>query len=56
MFYRPGSVKADILIKTFQDTDDSVEKKLKAEVENAKLGNIAVDRYLYSIEQTKGMT
>ncbi|KAJ7378045.1 Cadherin EGF LAG seven-pass G-type receptor 3 [Desmophyllum pertusum] len=48
-----GSVKADILIKTFQDTDDSVEKKLKAEVENAKLGNLAVDRYLYSVEQSR---
>lgn len=49
----PGSGKADILIKTFQDTGGSVEKALKEEVKDAKLGNVAVDRYLYSIEQSK---
>ena len=56
-FSRSGSVKADILVKTFQDTDDSVEKKLKAEVDNARIGNLAVDRYLYTIESGQdGMT
>lgn len=44
------------MIKTFQDTGGSVEKALKEEVKDAKLGNVAVDRYLYSIEQSKGMT
>ncbi|XP_020632814.1 brain-specific angiogenesis inhibitor 1-like isoform X2 [Orbicella faveolata] len=50
----PGSVKADILVKTLQDTDDSVRKRLKAEVDNAKIGNLAVDRYYYTIEQSQG--
>lgn len=50
----PGSVKADILVKTFQDTDESVRKRLEAEVDKAKIGNLAVDRYLYTIEQSKG--
>lgn len=49
----PGSVKADILIKTFQDTGSSVERALKEEVKDAKLGNIGVDRYLYSIEPSQ---
>lgn len=45
------------MVKTFQDTDDSVEKKLKAEVDNARIGNLAVDRYLYTIESGQdGMT
>ncbi|XP_068695146.1 uncharacterized protein [Montipora foliosa] len=48
-----GSVKADILVKTFQDNDDSVEKTLKAEVEKAKIGNVPVDRYKYSFEPTQ---
>ncbi|KAL9989659.1 hypothetical protein ACROYT_G004227 [Oculina patagonica] len=47
---QPGSVKADILVKTFKDTDDSVQKKLTEEVDNARIGNLAVDRYLYTIE------
>lgn len=54
--FSPGSVKADILVKTFQDTDESVRKRLEAEVDKAKIGNLAVDRYLYTIEQSKGMT
>ena len=51
---RPGSVIADILVKTFEDKDDSVEKTLKAEMEKAKLGNIPVDRYKYSFEPSQG--
>ena len=47
-------MKADILVKTFQDNDDSVEKTLKAEVEKAKIGNVPVDRYKYSFEPTQG--
>lgn len=54
--FSPGSVKADILVKTLQDTDDSIRKRLKAEVDNAKIGNLAVDRYYYTIEQSQGMT
>ena len=54
--FSPGSVKADILVKTFEDTDDSVRKRLKEEVDNAKIGNIPVDRYFYTIEQSQGMT
>ena len=53
--FSPGSVKADILVKTFQDTDDSVRKRLKEEVDKAKIGNLAVDRYFYSIEPVQGM-
>lgn len=52
---RKGSVKADILVKTFEDKDDSVEKTLKAELDKAKIGNIPVDRYKYSFEPTQGM-
>lgn len=53
--FSPGSVKADILVKTFQDTDDSVRKRLKEEVDNAKIGNLPVDRYVYTIEQSQGV-
>ena len=48
-------MKADVLVKTFEDKDDSVEKTLKAEIEKAKIGNIPVDRYKYSLEQTQGI-
>ncbi|XP_015776849.1 PREDICTED: uncharacterized protein LOC107354869 isoform X2 [Acropora digitifera] len=51
-----GSVKADILVKTFEDKDDSVEKTLKAELDKAKIGNIPVDRYKYSFEPTQACT
>ena len=51
---RPGSVIADILVKTFEDKDDSVEKTLKADMEQAKLGDIPVDRYKYSFEPARG--
>ena len=47
-------MKADILVKTFEDKDDSVEKTLKAELDKAKIGNIPVDRYKYSFEPTQG--
>lgn len=54
--FSPGSVKADILVKTFQDTEQSVRKRLEAEVDKAKIGNLAVDRYIYTIELSEGMT
>lgn len=51
---RPGSVKADILVKTIKDGGDSVQKTLQDEINKAKLGTIPVDRYLYSFKQTQG--
>ena len=51
--FRGGSVRADILIKTVNTDQYTVDKLLSDELQKAQLGSLKVDRYEHSIEVLK---